>query len=97
MHVQLCGFAPPPPPHRQWVYQQPIIRENVKVKTNLCHLNQAQMEDGETLQRTAAAAGGGENTQGVKIPDPLPGFPSRMCSPFIGVTSTRYRLLRLGG
>lgn len=52
-----------PPPHRQWVYQQPIIRENVKVKTNLCNLNQAEKEDGETLQRTAAAAGGGENTQ----------------------------------
>lgn len=51
-------FVPPP---RQWVYQQPIIRENVKVKTNLslparrdfsCNFNQAERGDG---RRTAAA------------------------------------------
>lgn len=56
----------------QWIYQQPIIKENVKVNTNLslcsetdfsCNFNQAVKEDGETLQLTAATAGAGENTQ----------------------------------
>lgn len=114
-----CVVLPPhtpPHPHLQWVFSSQLSEKMSKSKSNLCNLNQAEKEDGETLQRTAAAAGG-ENTQdgtiffltspwlsiyrscnhpdwcqGVKIPDPLPGFPSRMCSPFIrqpGVTSTR--------
>lgn len=39
------------------------ISLSVQINDFSCNFNQAEKEDGETLQPTAATAGGGENTQ----------------------------------